>query len=173
MTFGSRSSPARMTAGSPGSSCCNPKISIETKTSVGRIVATRLTRNSIIASRSSARRRARRSRPHLQACDPQQPVRNAAHSAQLGVVRPQPVAVIEIDDRTILEDARCDQLEGLLALGRSALGTRRVEQLVDLGHAVAGVVERLLAGVEAVEVAVGIGTAAPGEDVGLEVALVG
>jgi hypothetical protein len=110
---------------------------------------------------------------HLQARDPQQPVRNAAHAAQLGVVRPQPVAVVQIDDRTILEDARGDLLEGLLARGRIGLAARRVEQLVDLGHAVAGVVERLLAGVEAVEVAVGIGTAAPGQDVGLEVALVG
>jgi hypothetical protein len=45
MTFGSRSSPAIAIAGSPGSSCCSPKIRIETKKSVGTIAASRFARN--------------------------------------------------------------------------------------------------------------------------------
>ena len=57
-TFGSCSSPARITAGSPGSNCCRPKISIETKTSVGTIVARRLIEE--LEHRSSLRWSARR-----------------------------------------------------------------------------------------------------------------
>src|ERR1043166_742520 len=45
MTFGSRSSPAIAIAGSPGRSCCSPKIRIETKNSVGTIAASRFARN--------------------------------------------------------------------------------------------------------------------------------
>ena len=52
--FWSRSSPARITAGSPGSSCCSPKISIETKTSVGSDRRDALDRNSIIGLAGSS-----------------------------------------------------------------------------------------------------------------------
>ncbi len=49
--------------------------------------------------------------------------------------------------------------------------TRRVDLLVDRRVAVAGVVERPFAGEEVVEIAVGIGAAAPGEELRLVVAL--
>ena len=180
MTVGSCSSPARILAGSPGSSCCRPKISIDTKTSVGTIVAS--APDEEVEHRSPGHREApasaaagppRRVTGHLQAGDAQQAVGNVAHAAQLRAVGPEPVAVVEVDDRPLLQDARGDLLVDLLALGRLALRARLLQQRVGLGVAVAGVVERLLAGVEAVEVAVGVGAAAPGEHVGLEVALVG
>ena len=62
MTFGSCSSPARIIAGSPGSSCCSPKISIDTKTSVGTIVA-EAPDEEARTSRASASARRRRGAP--------------------------------------------------------------------------------------------------------------
>ena len=172
MTVGSCSSPARIFAGSPGSSCCRPKISIDTSTSVGTTVPRRRARKPSIEA-NEARARLRAVRRHLQPRHPQQPVGQAAHAAQLGVVGPEPVAVVEIDDRPLLQHPRGDLLEHLLALRRIAGRARLRQQRVGLRVAVAGVVERLLAAVEAEQVAVGVGPAAPGEDVGLEVALVG
>src|SRR6478752_2688126 len=43
-TLGSRSSPAMISAGSPGRSCCRPKISIDTRMSVGMICSSRWVR---------------------------------------------------------------------------------------------------------------------------------
>src|SRR5215510_201070 len=48
-TAGSRSSPAMISAGSPGSSCCRPKISIDTRISVGMICSSRWLRKASIA----------------------------------------------------------------------------------------------------------------------------
>ena len=93
MTVGSRSSPASICAGSPGSSCCSPKISIETKISVGTICASRLSRNSSIGGLGVAAqfsfRPVTRSRPSGTSRTPR----------ELGVVGPQPVAVVQVDDR--------------------------------------------------------------------------
>ena len=70
-TVGSCSSPARIFAGSPGSSCCRPKISIDTKISVGTIVAEALdevarTSQRDVDAQSTVRARVR----HLQARAP-------------------------------------------------------------------------------------------------------
>src|SRR4051812_9779299 len=161
MTVGSWSSPARIIAGSPGSSCCRPKISIDTSTSVGTMVPRRRARKPSIGSPKDESN-APASGRHLQPGDAKQPVGQAAHAGELGVVGPEPVAVVEIDHRPLLEHARGDLLEHLLALGRITRRARLVEQRIGLGIAIAGVVERLLAGVEAEEVAIRVGPAAPG-----------
>ena len=58
---------------------------------------------------------------HLQPGHAQQAVGHAAHAAELGVVGPQPVAVVQVDDRPLLQHPRRDLLVDLLALGRVAL----------------------------------------------------
>src|ERR1700694_4593842 len=88
-------------------------------------------------------------------------------------MRPEPVTVKKVNDGPVLEHDGGDLLVDLPAFGRIERAARTVEQLVDLRLAVAGVIERGLAEVEAVQVAVGIGASAPGEHVGLELALVG
>src|SRR6185437_9670075 len=152
MTVGSRSSPARIIAGSPGSNCCSPKIRIDTKNSVGTICATRRTRNVSIGVRVAAATGGQPPRPRdrvalleLQVLHAHEAVRNRAQSGELARVRPQPMAVIEIDDRPVLEHDRGDPPEDLPAFGKVAGRARTLQQVVDLGLAVAGVVERLLA----------------------------
>src|ERR1700694_13258 len=86
---------------------------------------------------------------------------------------PEPVTVKKINDGPVLEHDGGDLLVDLLAFDRIERAARTAEQLVDLRLAVTRVIERGLAEVEAVQVAVGIGAAAPGENVGLELALVG
>src|SRR5437899_1612559 len=108
MTFGSASSPAIASAGSPGRSCCSPKIITDTKKRVGMMVARRRARKaSIRASRSI----------HLEALQPHHAVGHGAQPGELRVVRPQPVAVIDVDDRAVLQDLRGDLLEEPPALG--------------------------------------------------------
>src|SRR5258706_6350449 len=113
MTAGSWSSPARIFDGSPGNSCCSPKISIDTNSSVGRIVARRLTRNSSIWLPT-------RSGSHLQPGHAQQAIGHVAHAGELGVVGPEPVAMEQVNDRALLEHARGNLLVHLLARGRVA-----------------------------------------------------
>ena len=48
--------PAIASAGSPGRSCCSPKISTDTRKSVGRIAERRFARNASIAARQLKRR---------------------------------------------------------------------------------------------------------------------
>src|SRR3546814_3659955 len=50
MATGSCSSPAMARAGSPGNSCCSPKMIIETKIRVGMMMAKRRSRNRVIRS---------------------------------------------------------------------------------------------------------------------------
>src|SRR5579883_869359 len=82
-----------------------------------------------------------------------------------------PLAVIEIDDRQIALRDRIDLVIELLARGGIARLARLVQQLVDLGVAVAPVIEVPLAGEEGIEVAVRIDAAAPADLIGFEVAL--
>src|ERR1700731_2097119 len=91
MTLGSRSSPAITSAGSPGSNCCNEKIRIDTKNSVGINWVRRLARK--LSMRSL----------QLQPDHAHQPVRNLFVALELGGVRNQYLAVIEIDDRLLIE----------------------------------------------------------------------
>src|SRR6185312_15499230 len=178
ITAGSRSSPARTIAGSPGRSCCSPKISTDATNSVGTICAMRRTRYVSIGVRAPAagrpaRRQPRRALLESQVLHAHEAVGDRAQAGQLARIRPQPVAMVEVDDRPVLEHDRRELAEELLALGDVAGGARALQDVVDFGLAVTGVVERLLASVEAVDVAVGIGTAAPREHVRVELPLVG
>src|SRR6478736_8116445 len=101
MASGSRSSPASAVAGSPGRSCCSPKIRTETKNSVGTIVASRRSRKRSISI-------------HLQALNANHPIGHGTQPGQLGVVRPQPVAVKEVDDGAVLRHVL---RHGLVELG--------------------------------------------------------
>src|SRR5688572_32765259 len=145
MTFGSRSSPASTIAGSPGSSCCSPKTSIDTNSSVGTISARRRPRKLSILSRRPRLRGDGGTSLEAQSLHAHHSVRHRAKAAQLVRVGPQPVAVVEIDDRAILQRIRGHLLVELHALRQVALGPRAIEQLVDLGLAIARVIERLLA----------------------------
>src|SRR5215469_4820345 len=53
MTAGSRSSPASAVAGSPGNSCCSPKINNDTKNRVGTISAIRRKRKVVMRKEGS------------------------------------------------------------------------------------------------------------------------
>src|SRR5450759_1662321 len=148
MTLGSWSSPASAVAGSPGNSCCSPKIRMETKNSVGTIVARRWRRNLNIGIQDTSASPANRARVgprsvELQVLHPHQPVGHDAQAAQLGAIGPQPVAVEQVDDGPVLRDMGLDLLEQLQARRRVGGRARPVDQLVDLGLAVAGVVPRL------------------------------
>ena len=102
-----RSGPApRRRGSSPGrrAAAAAARRSASTRsTSVGTMVARRLTRNSSIARCAS---RQFIFRP-LHA---QQAVGDVAQAAELGVVGPQPVAVVEVDDRPVLQHLRGDLL---------------------------------------------------------------
>src|ERR1700681_2637685 len=98
MTSGSRSSPAITSAGSPGNKCCNEKMSIDTKNSVGISCITRLARKLSIA------RFPRGSFSHqLQADHAHQPVRHLLVTFEPGRMREQQFAVVEINDRLVVE----------------------------------------------------------------------
>src|SRR5258705_13621815 len=114
MTFGSRSSPAIATAGSPGRSCCSPKISTDTKKSVGMIAARRLMRKFVMVV-APAKAGAQ---SHLQALHADEPVGNRAQPRELGGVGPQPGAVEEINDGPVLRLHRGHLVEELDALAR-------------------------------------------------------
>src|SRR5689334_4182926 len=92
MTLGSRSSPAMAIAGSPGRSCCSPKISTDTRKTVGTIVARRLARNASMA----------RASVHLEVLQADDSVGDRAQSRELVRVRPQQVPVVQIHDGAIL-----------------------------------------------------------------------
>src|SRR5712664_1718981 len=159
-TFGARSSPASAIAGSPGSSCCSPKIRIETKNSVGTRVARRCSRYFSTSI-------------HSQALHAHQAVGHRTQAGKLRGMRPQPIAVVQIHDRPLFRHFGCDLLEQPGALRRIERGARAVDEIVQLGLADAGVVQRLLAREVDMQVAVRIGAPAPGEHVGLELAFVG
>src|SRR6266852_5747160 len=161
MTLGSRSSPASAIAGSPGSSCCSPKISTDTKNSVGMIAARRLRRKLSIRL------------VELQALQPDHAVGHRAESGELVGVAPQPMAMVEVDDGPVLRLHRRDLLEELQARGGIHRGARLVDEIVHVGAAVARVVEGLLAREVAEEIAVGIRAPAPCEHERLELPLVG
>src|SRR3954467_370628 len=90
-TAGSRSSPAMISAGSPGSSCCRPKISIDTMISVGMICSSRWVRKASTVLLEPEADHAHQAVGHLLvALEP------------VGV-RDQYLRVIEVDDRAFGE----------------------------------------------------------------------
>src|SRR6266446_3236925 len=127
MTLGSRSSPASAIAGSPGSSCCSPKISTDTKNSVGMIAARRFSRKSSTGAPASVQ---------LQVLQPNHAVGNGAKPGELVGIGPQPVAVEDVHDGPVLRDLRGDLLEELAALGRIGGGARLADERVHFGVAV-------------------------------------
>src|SRR3954447_26308220 len=98
MTSGSRSSPAMTSAGSPGSNCCSEKIRIETKNSVGINWTTRRARKF-----SMARSRRQQRSLQLQPDHAHQPVRHLLVAFELGGMRDQDAAVVDVEQRLFLQ----------------------------------------------------------------------
>src|SRR5438093_40278 len=94
-------------AGSPGKSCCRPKIRTETRKSVGTSAASRRARK-----RDTARARSL----HAQAREPHHAVGDRLQSRELRVVREEQVAVVQVEDRAQLRFERRGLLEILSAL---------------------------------------------------------
>src|SRR5712671_2724197 len=135
-TLGSRSSPAMISAGSPGSSCCRPKISIDTRISVGMICSSRWVR------------KASKVLLQLDADHAHQAVRQLLVALNLVGMRHQHLGVVEIDDRALGEEFPGHDLVELLAFGEIALGTRLGMGRIDLLVAELAVVLRRVAGLE-------------------------
>src|SRR5690348_5472943 len=130
-----------ISAGSPGSSCCSPKISIDTMISVGMICSSRWTR--------------KESTPgllELEADHAHQTVGHLPVALEPVGVRDQHLRVVEVDDRALGQVLGGDLLVGLLAVLelrlRARLGVGRVDFLV----AIAVGVLRLAADMEGVGV---------------------
>src|SRR6476646_9224458 len=109
-TLGSRSSPAMISAGSPGSSCCRPKISIDTRISVGMICSSRWVR------------KASKVLPQLDTDHADEAVRHLLVALDLVGMRHQDLGVIEIEDRALGEEFLRHDLVELPAFGETALG---------------------------------------------------
>src|SRR6202035_2744407 len=122
MTAGSRSSPAMISAGSPGNRCCSEKIRIDTKNNVGISCSRRLPRKF-----SMGVFRARSPSLQLQPDHAHQPVRHLLVAFQLGRVCDQEFAMIEIDDRLVVEHDFREVFVDRLARRRSADETRSLE----------------------------------------------
>src|ERR1051325_7495510 len=159
-TAGSRSSPAMINAGSPGSNCCRPKISIDTRIRVGMICSRRWVRKASIGLGASCLvfRTARVPEKLLQldADDPDQTVGHLLVAVDPVAERHQHQAVIEVLDGAVGQIALGDVFVDLLALGGIALDARLLVPLVDILVAVARIVLRRAAGLEGEGVAVGI-----------------
>src|ERR1700730_4010415 len=115
MTLGSRSSPAMTSAGSPGSNCCSEKIMIDTKNSVGISCRMRLPRKFRLGWFGS---RVRSPSLQLQPDHTHQPVRHLLVAFELGGMRDQKFAVIEIDQRHVVEHGLGELFVDRLALRR-------------------------------------------------------
>src|SRR5208282_1253786 len=101
MTSGSRSSPASTRAGSPGSSCCSPKMMIETKTTVGTAITRRRMRKASMAAGRSWPDPAGRVLLELEARHAHEPVRKGREARELLAEAVDPAAVVKIDDRQV------------------------------------------------------------------------
>src|SRR3954451_3586464 len=114
MMSGSRSSPAITSAGSPGKRCCSEKIRTDTKNSVGISCSRRLVRKVSIAGYFGLLSSSLQPQPD----DAHQPVRDRLVAFEPGGVGDQVPAVIDIDDRLVLDDRFRHLLVGLFALRR-------------------------------------------------------
>src|SRR5580658_11317477 len=91
----------------------------------------------------------------------------AGETLRVGV---DPAAMVEVDQRAVLQHLRRHDGVVLEALRHIVGGARRGDRAVDLGIAIARIVDRAFAGHEVEKVAVGIDAAAPGEEEGVELA---
>src|SRR6185437_5660372 len=145
-------------AGSPGSSCCSPKMITDTKNSVGMSCSRRLPRKpsiwirvSGVGSRVSLGRLVV-NKYHLATPDPRRPtaallqlgarqpdqaVGHLLVSIELGGVGDDHQPVVEVDDRALRQHLLGHLLIDGLALGQRALGARLVQPPVDVRVAVA------------------------------------
>src|SRR5439155_17738729 len=137
MTAGSRSSPAITSAGSPGSSCCSEKISTDTKNSVGMSWTIRRARK-VSMARLVLRRPTRSLQ--LQPDHAHQAVGHLLVAFELGGVGDQQPAMIEIDDRQVVERGLGQLLVDRLALRGIVDQACVLQRLVGLGIGVAAVV---------------------------------
>src|SRR5260370_34711539 len=158
-TLGSRSSPAMISAGSPGRSCCRPKISIDTRISVGMICSSRWVRKASTLLQ-------------LHADHAHQPVGHLLVAFDLVGERHQHLHVVEVEDRALGEEFLVDDFVGLLALRRIARGARYGGRRVDLLIAELAVVLRRVARLEDERIAVGIPAPAPAVHIERVVAVV-
>src|SRR5689334_24989031 len=128
MTAGSRSSPAITSAGSPGNNCCSEKIRIDTNTNVGTSWAMRRARKfSMAALQLPAHCSAQTLQClqenmlsgtpslELQPGHAHQAVGHLLVAFELVALRDQDTAVIEIEDRFLVELELGQFLVGLLA----------------------------------------------------------
>src|SRR5262249_6657200 len=168
MTSGSRSSPAMTSAGSPGRSCCSKKMITDRKNSVGTSCSSRLPRN-VSMARSASRRSPKYRRPlsELQPDHAHQAVRHLSIALEPSGMGDQYAPMIQVENRRVLEHGLGQLLVDRLALRHFGGNARFVEQLVGVRIAIAGIIQRRLALVEVIGVAVGIGAAAPAEQIGL------
>src|SRR5438874_3124205 len=109
-----------ISAGSPGKSCCRPKISIDTRISVGMICSSRWVR------------KASKVLLQLDADHAHQAVRQLLIAFDLVGMRHQDLGVIEVDDRALGEEFLRHYFVDLLAFGEIALGTRLGMGRIDL-----------------------------------------
>src|SRR5438105_2454240 len=127
-------------AGSPGNSCCSEKIRIDTKNSVGMSWTMRRARKfSMVVSRAAT------PSLQLQSDHAHQPVRHLLVAFELVGVRDDDAAVIEIEDRLIVELELRQLLVDFLAPGEVCGETRVVERLVGVGIGPDAVVLRRVA----------------------------
>src|ERR1700720_4904940 len=103
MTAGSRSSPAITSAGSPGSRCCSVKIMIDTKNSVGISCTMRRARKFSMGFLAPLAGTGIPCSFEFQPDHAHQPIRHLPVAFELLDMRDQPLAVVEIDDRLVVE----------------------------------------------------------------------
>src|SRR6516225_6165020 len=154
MTAGSRSSPANAVAGSPGNSCCSPKINSDTKNRVGTIRAIRRRRNVVMYEEASL---------HPDPLRADQPVRIRGEAGELRTHSVQIFVMPQINQRPVGQHILSYRRVMRHSLGGVGGLPRSPELAVDLGVAVVSGVQRgrRFAGDEIVDVAVRVSAAAP------------
>src|SRR5665647_823136 len=158
-------------AGSPGSNCCSEKMITDTKNSVGISCNSRLPRKLSILSLHAWAAAAKSLQP--QSDHTHQPVRHLRVAFELGGMRNENAAVIEIDLRHVIEDELSELLVDRLAGGKVRWHACLIKQFVGLRVFVAHRVLRGAGLKENIGVAVRIGAPAPGQHKGLVIALLG
>src|SRR6478672_2709221 len=181
MTLGSRSSPAITSAGSPGNNCCSEKIRIDTKNSVGISCRIRLPRKfSMARTQLDAQGYQLRSKTtaasfppsldgslELQPDHAHQPVRHLLVAVELGGMRDQDSAMVDVQERLLLHRSFRQLLVDRLALRHVGDEPRIVERLVGPGIAPCAVILRSVGVKENVGIAVGIDSSTPCQHEGL------
>src|SRR5262245_18243668 len=118
MNCGSRSSPAKTSAGSPGNNCCSEKMMTDTKNSVGPSCSSRLPwKLSTPAPLGPPGRTIASSLLQLEPDHSDQPVGNLRVALEPGGVRDQHAAVVDIELRIVLENDLGELLVDRLAHG--------------------------------------------------------